>query len=75
MFRSIRRRTGAQSELGGCSLTPNPPPPPSWPRAGACKSVNRLLRKPGVPAALKARADELYNKWILNPSFTPLCTV
>ena len=35
----------------------------SRPRAGACKLVNRLRKKPGVSAPLKARANELYEQW------------
>ena len=36
------------------------------PRADACKLVNRLRKKPGVSAPLKARANELYGKWTSN---------
>ena len=35
----------------------------SRPRAGACKHVNRLRKKQGASAPLKARAFELYTQW------------
>ena len=34
----------------------------SRPRTGACKLVNRLRKKPGAPAALTARAGELWTR-------------
>ena len=35
----------------------------SRPRTGACKLVNRLRKKPGASAVLKAHASELYTRW------------
>ena len=35
----------------------------SRPRTGARKLVNRLRKKPGASAVLKAHASELYTRW------------